>query len=200
MNELANGFPQNIASTKRRLLAFAVDLFIGSLFYLPFVMHLQIRNFLSQEPVEIPVRVLIGCFATHLVYQWLFLKLLSGTPGKLFLGLRVVNRNTGGELGWMQALIRLFANVISAMFGYSFYAFVFFRFDRTHLSDWIAETQVRQFVPRSEPARRRPVFGLLLFLVLFVRGFMSTYNSLQNIEWKGTQVIVYPPSINDESE
>lgn len=178
---------QYVPSTWRRLAAQSVDGVILGAFSLPIAVR-GIQTYLATGIFEVEWKWLVVSFTLQLLYKWLFLKFLGATIGKLLFGLRLVSRNGGGELGWLQALIRVITDSLSIFFGQATKVLLFLRFDRTHLSDWVAETRVIQFSPRVSPPHRRPVLTLVLFLYLAYSGFMQSYRYFQTTEWNRTSI------------
>lgn len=118
-----------------------------------------------------------------------FYYFVGATPGKMLMGLRLVSRYQGyamnpttaemdsgsPELTLVQVLLRVLADSLSIFVGDSLKALIFFRLDRTHVSDWIAETRVVQTIPRNHPPRRRWIIGSLLFVILLKNGILKSY-------------------------
>lgn len=83
-------------------------------------------------------QVVFGIF----YYTW-FVGRFGGTPGKLFLGLRIVTFD-GKGIGYWRAFARYLASVASAMFLYLGYVVAFFDPERRTLHDHICNTLVVQ--------------------------------------------------------
>ena len=84
---------------------------------------------------------LIELFITILFIGW-FNKNKGGTPGKLVFGLRVINSETGKNIGYLNTTGRIFANflnIISLGIGYLILAL---RTDKKGFHDLAAGTQV----------------------------------------------------------
>lgn len=171
-------YPIYVPSFRRRAFAFLMDAGVSSLFSLPFMAAMWI-SYLREGGYRLRWDLLMGSVILHFVFQVFCLKYLGATLGKFVFGLRVVNANSGGELGWIQCVLRTLADGFSLIFGLAPRALMFLRFDRTHLSDWIAETQVRQFQPRSSHTKRRVIFALLAIYFLGTHQFQETYEILQ---------------------
>lgn len=137
---------------------------------------------------------LVVCFFLQFCYRLFFLQLVGGTPGKLLLGLRVVPRgNPAKALDWGQSFLRVMADHLSFFFGPGLFMLALLRFDRTHVSDWVAETRVVQLLPRLSPPRRHVFWGLFLCLYFSVTGFMSVYRLVQMSEISPSSVKIYRP-------
>ncbi|MEI7973273.1 MAG: RDD family protein [Bdellovibrio sp.] len=179
----ANTTPEHVASTWRRLLALGVDSSLHSLSFAAFLQAHRMGIF-SSAPVLIPYLKLFGFLIWFFAFQFSCLYWVGATPGKLLMGLRIVDRRTGSGLLPMQAFLRVLADSLSVFLGFGPRALALLRFDRTHVSDWVAETQVRQFVPRDSFPRRRVILGVLLFLLLSWSGLMARYQQFIRLEWK----------------
>lgn len=174
----------------KRILAYGFDSFFSGLFYLPFL--IQVRFFLQSEAIyEIHPFWLISCFSLNFISHWLFLYFLGGTPGKLLFSLRVVNaHDPARSLGLMQALLRVLTDQLKLFFGGAFRVLSWLRHDRTHLSDWVAETRVIQFSPRKDIPQRRIIFSTISFLILIQIGWLRAYKTIQKVEWNGKVLII----------
>lgn len=75
-------------------------------------------------------------------YFGLFQKFKGGTPGKLALGLRVVNAQTGENLTFWHSVGRLMAYTLSAIPLYVGFMMIGFRGDKRGLHDLVAGTRV----------------------------------------------------------
>lgn len=181
------------AATEKRILAFVVDRVIEALIYLPIWIQLAI-SYLSEGEYSVSLRVIVACLLMHFLYDWMFLYFLGGTLGKLLFGLRVVpRREPYNSLTLMQSFLRPLTDRLSIFFGQALRALALIRFDRTHVSDWVAETWVVQGVPR----RRKPVrrFILAIFVILFSlsSSFLQFYRLVQSAHIEDERVIFEMP-------
>ncbi len=181
--------PEHVASTWRRGLALGVDSSLHSLLFAAFLQAHRTGIF-SSAPVWIPYFKLLGFFIWFFAFQFSCLYWVGATPGKLLMGLRVVDRHSGAGLLAMQAFLRVLSDSLSVFLGFGPRALAFLRFDRTHVSDWVAETQVRQFTPRSSYPRRRVALGLLLFFLLSWSGLRARYQQFIRLDWKPDGVVL----------
>ncbi len=182
------------ASTGRRVVAFLIDSMIATLFMIPVWVQLVFSYLnggmksgtLTLEPRWILLSALLIFF-----YRWLFVYFLGGTLGKLLLGLQVVPaHNTTESLGLFQSFLRALADGLSLFFGQSLRALAFLRFDRTHVSDWVAETRVVQFVPRKRPPRRRVWLTVFLVLFSFWNAFQGIYMTIHRVHFESGQLVL----------
>lgn len=177
-----------VPSTFRRLAARGVDSLIRLFFYFPFV-----KSFFKLVFTEDEVVISLGQFVLFLMvpalYEFIFLVLMQATPGKWLMGLKVVPANRPfEELHWTQCVLRPLAERLSVLFSWAIYATAFFRYDRTHVADWFAETRVVQFVPRSSRAKLRWFLGSVLVLIYFSEGMTSARHMLQAVDLENQQV------------
>ena len=182
------------ANTWKRIFAYLLDsIFIG-LLTLPMTLK-AFQNYLQNNSIELEWKWIVIGFLLQFSYQWLFLKLLGATLGMLLFGLRLISINGEPGLTWMQAFLRVFADHFSIFFGKAPQALMFYRFDRRHLSDWIAETRVVQFFPRRHHPERRLFLATFLVIYLSWSGFMSAYRTYQSSEISKWGIRFYPNGI-----
>lgn len=131
-------------------------------------------------------------FLVYFFYHWLFLYFLAATPGKMVMGIRVIGRHRNGEgdegLGLFQSFLRVFADQLSIFMGHGLRALALLRLDRTHVSDWVAETQVVQKAQRRAPVKRHLFWALVLCVWFSCFGFMKIYRQFQQISWMGDRI------------
>lgn len=139
-----------VAETGRRLWAFLTDEAFRALFFLPFVFSKHQFSFLA---------------ASWFLY-WSFrsanLFYFHSSPGKYLMSLKVRSL-TSSHLSLGSSLIRPLTDDLSVFFGFLPRLWLLIRFDRRHLSDFLAETQVVQAKNRAQFPHRR--WGLFFFLV-----------------------------------
>jgi uncharacterized RDD family membrane protein YckC len=182
------------ANSFRRFFAYIVDkvviFFLYFFLYLPVWIQISV-SWLADRTFEIRWHWLIICFLLQFAYRWCFLKTLGGTLGKLLMGLRLVNRRTGEPLSWMQAFLRVLTDQLSLLFGPAHQMLLFARFDRTHLADWVAETQVRQLAENSAQPKRNIPMAIFLCLYFALTSYLSIYQLVQRSEWSSQSLIVH---------
>ncbi|MGZ3768909.1 MAG: RDD family protein [Bdellovibrio sp.] len=177
-----------IPSTWKRLIARGIDSIIGTLLYFPFFKSLLLLVFTDQD-VTISLSSLLIMFLIPAIYEFIFLVLMQATPGKWLMGLKVVPfHDVSGHLDWRQCLMRPLVERLSLFFSLAIYALAFFRYDRTHLADWIAETRVVQGTPRPTRTKIRWFIGSILILMNFSEGLRSSSHILSVIDWSSGQV------------
>ncbi|MNL00715.1 RDD family protein [compost metagenome] len=123
------------------------------------------------------------------IYEFIFLALMQATPGKWMMGLKVVPCNDpNAKLEFGHCLLRPLTGRLSLLLSWAIYAVAFFRYDRTHLCDWVAETRVIQFKPRAARTRLRWVLGTLFVISHGYEGLRSASHTLQQINWSEGKV------------
>lgn len=177
-----------VPSTWRRLFAYGIDQIFVLVFYIPFAKtFLQI--FTTDEDIYISLGKLILMFLVPAIYEFIFLLILSATPGKWLLGLRVVPaHNAYGELHFAQCLLRPLVGRLSFFFAWAIYAVAFFRYDRTHLVDWLAETRVIQLTPRVQRPHLRWFLGSVLVVGYLYEGLLYSHQVINSIDWGNKRV------------
>ncbi|MGZ3772195.1 MAG: RDD family protein [Pseudobdellovibrionaceae bacterium] len=177
-----------IPSTWRRLFAKGLDFLFRSIFYFPFIKYFFLL-FFTEEEVTISLASLLVMFLMPAVYEFVFLLFMQATPGKWLFGLKVVPlRNSAGSLDWRQCVLRPLTERLTIFFSLSIYAFAFFRYDRTHIADWVAETRVVQVIPRLKRTKIRWFLGTLFVAVNLVEGVSSAAKMLSAVDWNKGQV------------
>ena len=172
-----------VPSTLRRWLAVWIDRMI--LIFLCFPLWIQlIVNFFRFHTWMVSWKWVGICFVLQFLYRYLFLFYLGGTFGKLLLGLRVVSsQDPEAPLKKFQCFLRVFMEHFSLFFGNALYSTAFFRYDRTHLVDWVCETRVIQRQLRLWPTRRRWILGSFLVIYVSLSSWMQIYRGINHIEF-----------------
>jgi len=149
-----------LASTWRRLSAFALDLLFGA--GVAFIVYFSLKELTSQDLWWIGLLMFYGYFV--LSYRF-----LSRTPGKWIMGLYVVGYDGRRRLSWTRCFIRGFVQILSPFLSLIPQILALFREDRKQLADLLAGTQVMQKTPRMRPARIRKKLALgwiVIFMTL----------------------------------
>ena len=73
-------------------------------------------------------------------------------------------------------------------FGLGLKVLAFLRFDRTHISDWLAETQVVQVDMLRPLPKRRPILALSLFFLLSFESVFNFAELLSRAKIAGSEV------------
>lgn len=180
------------SETGTRLIAYAIDLALANAFLLPVLIKFGVFRYAHDE-VKIPYSILFECFSLSFLYQVCFLFFLQATPGKFLMGLRVVNAHDEYlRLSIAQCFLRVFADQLRWFFGLAPRTLALLRYDRTHLSDWVAETRVVQFHPRSSVPHRRLIFGAVAFIVMATLSWMRAYHFIHNVSFFPNFLVFHP--------
>ncbi|UYL07956.1 RDD family protein [Bdellovibrio sp. SKB1291214] len=173
-----------VPSTWRRFFAVLIDQAFLSICYFPFFSAFY-NVWFSETDVELNLFQLGMMFLIPALYEAVSLMLISATPGKWLLGLKVVPCNDpSADLDYTQCLLRPLTSRLTFFFSWAIYALAFFRYDRTHLSDWVAETRVIQFKPRNTRTRIRWIVGSFFVLSYAYEGMVYASAVLNQINWQ----------------
>lgn len=177
-----------VPSTWRRLAAYGIDQLLRTVFYLPFAKIFFLLVF-TEDEVHITLWEGLALLLVPTMYEMIFLILMQATPGKWLMGLKVVPFSQPHQhLHWQQCVLRPLVNRLSFFFSWAIFVLAFFRYDRTHLADWVAETRVVQGTPRLTRASWRPILGSILFVIYFTEGLSSAGTILQAVNWREGQI------------
>lgn len=175
-------------STWRRLCAFVLDQIISMVMYLPFF-HAFSQLIFTDGEAQLTLTQLGIMLMVPAIYEFIFLALMQATPGKWLMGLKVVPANNAeNKLEFAQCLLRPLTGRLSLLLSWAIYAVAFFRYDRTHICDWIAETRVVQYKPRAARTRIRWALGIVFILGHGYEGMRSASHSIQQINWQEGKV------------
>jgi uncharacterized RDD family membrane protein YckC len=197
-----NMLSENIPSTWRRLSANLLDEVIMLPFYIPFF-GIAFKLFTSDDDVRISLFTFILILMIPAFYEFIFLVLMQATPGKWLLGLKVVPaEDMDDRLEWERSLLRALGKRLSLFLSSALYALGLFRYDRTHAVDWLAETRVIQFSPRSKAPTIRWIIGSLLTVYFCIEGLRAAREVFKSVEWDTQKVNLTQifESYNPESE
>ena len=131
----------------------------------------------------------------HPLYRFC-LYFFQATPGKWIFNLKVLPAGALAEKQWgVHVLIRSLVSYVG-LFMWALYATAFFRYDRRHLGDWLAETKVvgESFSKRHKV---RPVLGVLILVLGLIQGWISTIEQIQSIDYEDGAVFIPDPTIFD---
>jgi uncharacterized RDD family membrane protein YckC len=183
------GGVMQVPSLFRRIVAFGIDSWIAGLFFLPVWIQLM-GSLIRVGQMEVEIQWLLVCYGMQFLYSWFFLYFLGGTLGKLMMGLRVVPaRDPQVELGLFQSFLRVLTDQLSLFFGQALRALALVRLDRTHVSDWVAETRVVQLKPVNFKPRRHVLLALFIGVMSLTSQFREVDRIIQRVEFSEGRVI-----------
>ena len=177
-----------VPSTWKRLGARSLDSLFEMIMYVPFLKTLFLLIF-DEGPVHMSLGVFFVILFLPAIYEGVFLWLMQATPGKWLLGLKVVPQgNPEKELHWTQCVLRPLVERASLFFSWAIFATAFFRYDRTHVADWVAETRVVQLTPRAQRPQLRWFLGLVFVFLCAAEGLRGASSIIHAIDWQERRV------------
>ncbi|WP_413557190.1 RDD family protein [Bdellovibrio sp. HCB209] len=177
-----------VASTWKRFIAQGIDQIFLLVCYVPFA-TLFYQVYTSDTDIYVSLFQLFMLFMVPALYEAVSLMVAQATPGKWLLGLKVVpNHDPTQPLEYSQCILRPLTSRLTFFFSWAIYALAFFRYDRTHLSDWVAETRVVQFKPRPTRPKIRWIIGTFFVLSYAYEGMAYASSVLNQINWQEGKV------------
>lgn len=180
----------HVPSSWDRGWAFSIDGLITMALLSPITLP-ALFKLLQQQQVIVPWPAVIFYLSISFFYEVVFTYIWGRTPGKWMIGLRVVPvDNKRQKLKLSEAILRALSDRLTLFFGNAPYFFAWYRYDRTHVLDWIAGTRVVAAKPRAEKAKLRPVLATVLIVYSIVvswRDITRTVASLKYSE-KGVEI------------
>ena len=133
---------KNLATISRRAVAFVIDDFIASIFFIV-IFYEQITSFadvLSMMTfIQQNVWVLMSI---KVIYHTFFVATNGATLGKYIVKIKVVNEESGELLSWGMALVRALVRTAGEMLLYFTFVFAFGNPKRQTLQDKLAKSVV----------------------------------------------------------
>lgn len=196
---------ESIPTTSRRLWARWFDQLIKFFLQIPF--WLQVLGLLWSDEGTVMVHWswVLYFLVIQFSYEPISYYLCGTTLGKYWLDLRVVDRQDPNRgLGLAQSYLRGLLTELSCFFGWSLFATLFFRYDRSHWIDLWAGTRVVSLTssssshsesqqqskqlegPRARPGPRpkiRWILGSLLFLIFLFSGIEQAMIMASGFNW-----------------
>ncbi|MBL7543232.1 MAG: RDD family protein [Bdellovibrionaceae bacterium] len=173
-------------STWRRLFAHFLDKAYIMLLQSPVLISVCI-DFLKSEVLRIHWSHLLYMVLVSVLYETLSLYFYSTTLGKWQWGLRIISREGGLEkrnLNFEEAITRVLVSRLSFFFGWSIFALAFFKVNRTHLADWVANTQVVSTNKRPSVPEIRWILGLGFILLFCGESLRTASMTLYSARWR----------------
>lgn len=173
-------------STWKRLIARLLDDGYIFILQLPVVVVFVVNSFQS-ESFKIHWAHAVYFILVRILYETISVAFFSTTLGKKQMGLTIINRNRGVEktkIGFDQALLRSIVGQLSHIIGWSLYVTAFFKHNRTHVGDWIADTQVVSYTARDKRPQIRWIFAIGFMILSFSSSIKGTAASLNSLTWQ----------------
>lgn len=179
-------------STWKRLLARFIDSGVIFILQLP-VIYLFFIDFLRTEEVKIHWAHVVYFFAVRISYETFSVAFFSATIGKKQMGLTVISRNSfvgDKQVHLDQAFLRSLVSQLSLIFGWSLFVTAFLKYNRTHIADWVADTQVLSKTPQSVRPKIRWVLAFGFIFIFLSSSVKNTVMTLDYLEWKNPYLYV----------
>lgn len=178
----------HLPSTWRRLAARLTDDVYIFILQSP-VVYFFLREFFQTGETKIHWAHAAYFVLIRVAYETFTVAFFSATLGKLQMGLRVINKNResakGDPIAFDQALLRALVCQLSHIVGWSLFVTAFYKHNRTHVADWIADTQVVSLeFKRKERPRRRWLFATGFIFFFMAGSIKGTAMTLQSMTWK----------------
>lgn len=144
----------------------------------------------SVEGAEwIPWGLVAYLLAVPLAYEALAYWIFSQTVGKWIFSLRVNDsRDPHRPVELSRFLLRVLISRLSVFVSWAPQATAFFRYDRTHLADWLAGTRVVSLRPRPKRAVLHPWWGIFLVIFFIETGLSSAAIFWSQLDWSSEGV------------
>lgn len=119
--------PFKYASFWSRLLAFTIDSLFLVMIFAPLILWWHGWQELSHTPIHFSFSEELILNGLPMIATLVFWHYRSATPGKMMLGLRIIDVHTGNAPSWNQLIIRMFSYMVSMI--PAFLGFVWILFD-----------------------------------------------------------------------
>lgn len=128
----------------RRLVAYFIDSFIVNIAVAPLtILNMWITVFVLNNEILYQLTNATLNFIIIFLYAGFFYSKKGSTPGKMVMGLRVVDANTGQNISFGRAGVRdTFGKIVSTITLLVGYLMIAFRDDKKGLHDLMSSTQV----------------------------------------------------------
>lgn len=172
-----------VSSTSDRFWARAIDEALVGALSAPVAIPL-LMDFFANGYWAMPWMALGFFILLHVAYEWTSYAFFQATPGKWVMGLRLVDADDPmKELTDAQIFLRILSMRFQFFFSWAPFALAFYRYDRTHLADWLAGTRVASDHRRARHAKLRWISGGVFVIVFFFAGLESSGRLLASLEW-----------------
>lgn len=162
-----------IPGSIRRYFAKYIDRFLMGIFFVPLFF---VNRTLEVDGVgAFMVAYFVAGVLVYFIFSVVWLYLFDASIGKQILGLKVRSVNDQNGLTWTQSIVRSFVDLVNILLADLMVISMFLRYDRRHLMDWLAETEVYSTVrKRKQPPQRRPFVFVFLLICYLVNLFAQT--------------------------
>tara|TARA_B110001454_G_C12723156_1_gene435778 strand:- start:6812 stop:7435 length:624 start_codon:yes stop_codon:yes gene_type:complete len=173
-------------STWRRLIAHFADRVYISLLQTPVWIKVGM-DYINHDQFRIHWADFVYAVLVGFLYEILSLYFFSTTLGKWQMSLRVITRHkteNNDAVGLDQAILRTLVSNLNFFFGWAIYALAFFKHNRTHLADWVAETQVVSLKERASLPRVRWILAAGFIFLTAGESLQTASITLNSMKWR----------------
>jgi len=133
---------ENLATINKRALAFIVDDFIVSLFFI-IIFYEQIKSFGDVQSAILFIQAnVVYLLLLKVIYHTFFIGYNGKTPGKALLKIKVVDEESFDLIGYGRAFVRAVVRTLGEMFFYITFLPAFFSEKKQTLHDKLAKSIV----------------------------------------------------------
>ena len=133
---------ENLATINRRAVAFIVDDFIVSLFFI-IIFYEQIKSFGDVQSAILFIQAnVVYLLLLKVIYHTFFIGYNGKTPGKALLKIKVVDEENFELIGYGRAFVRAVVRTLGEMFFYITFLPAFFSEKKQTLHDKLAKSIV----------------------------------------------------------
>lgn len=195
-NKEGDDMNYQIPSTYARAVAYLIDSFIWGVLFL-ILLNKSIFYYFKQG--WLPLNIAIYIILALISFEVFCLKLFGATLGKWIMNLRLVPFQTQkNQLGWDQIITRVICfHMLKFLFSWAPFLIIFYRYDRTHLIDWIAETRVVSLSEKQRKVGLRPVFATVFILFFFFYGLGQAQKYLSLIDFSKGKINIFSEFMAD---
>lgn len=182
----------DVPSSALRIWAKAIDeIMIGALLFPAF--GVSALSIFSGGPVWISWSFLVYLLVVPLLYEGLSVWLFGTTFGKWLFFLKIVHsKNPHSSLSAGQTFTRALAGRLSWFFSSAIQVMALFRYDRTHLADWLGKTRVVTTRVRPKQVVIHWIFGSIAFAIFISSGLLVAGAFLSSITYDSSGLSFFP--------
>lgn len=182
----------DVPSSALRIWAKVIDNLIVAVFLFPAFGWLAFSLF-GSESLWISWPFVIYLVLVPLLYEALSLWIFGTSFGKWVFFLKVVqSRDSRRSLTLGQAMVRALAGRLSLFFSHAVQALALFKYNRTHLADWLSGSRVVTTRPRPKQARLHWIVGSIAVAVFAWSGLMFAILMLQHLDFTSAGLYYSP--------
>lgn len=172
-------------STWRRLLAHFIDRAYIGILQSPVWIKIS-SDYINHDQLRVHWSHFVYLILVSFLYEVVSLYFFSTTLGKWQWSLKIISREKIGDddsVRLDQAILRTLVSRLSFFFGWSMYALAFLQINRTHLADWVAQTQVIGLKERQSYPRVRWILALGFVFLTLSESLKTAAITLRSVQW-----------------